>query len=149
MWKTFHQLALPPGLYRLCSYCLPWLAAAGVLLLVTGLGWGLAFAPADYQQGDGYRIIYLHVPSAMGSMGIYAAMAGAAFIGLVWQLKMANLAVAAMAPVGAVCTFIALVTGAAWGETDVGRVVGVGCPAHLRTGAAVSLYGGDCALVGD
>ena len=116
MWKTFHQLALPPGLYRLCSYCLPWLAAAGVLLLATGLGWGLAFAPADYQQGDGYRIIYLHVPSAMGSMGIYAAMAGAAFIGLVWQLKMANLAVAAMAPVGAVCTFIALVTGAAWGK---------------------------------
>ncbi len=116
MWKMFHQLAMPPTLYRLCGYGLPWLAVTSVVVLATGLGWGVAFAPADYQQGDGYRIIYLHVPSAMGSMGIYAAMAGAAFIGLVWQLKMANLAVAAMAPVGAVCTFIALVTGAAWGK---------------------------------
>ncbi len=116
MWKMFHQLAMPPTLYRLCGYCLPWLAAISVVVLATGLIWGLAFAPADYQQGDGYRIIYLHVPSAIGSMGIYAAMAVSAFIGLVWQLKMANLAVAAMAPVGAVCTFIALVTGAAWGK---------------------------------
>ncbi|MGL7786059.1 cytochrome c biogenesis protein CcsA, partial [Salmonella sp. NW820] len=73
------------------------------------------FAPADYQQGEGYRIMYLHVPAAIWSMGIYAAMAVAAFTGLVWQMKMATLAVAAMAPVGAVYTFIALVTGAAWG----------------------------------
>lgn len=79
-----------------------------------GLGLGFGFAPADYQQGQSYRIIYLHVPAAIWSMGIYASMAVAAFIGLVWQMKMANLAVAAMAPVGAVFTFIALVTGSAW-----------------------------------
>ncbi len=60
--------------------------------------------------------MYLHVPAAIWSMGIYAAMAVAAFTGLVWQMKMASLAVAAMAPVGAVYTFIALVTGAAWGK---------------------------------
>ncbi|AIT51048.1 hypothetical protein SEEN554_17150 [Salmonella enterica subsp. enterica serovar Newport str. CVM 21554] len=64
------------------------------------LGPGLWFRPADYQQGESYRIMYLHVPAAIWSMGIYAAMAVAAFTGLVWQMKMASLAVAAMAPVG-------------------------------------------------
>nr|VUD28822.1 cytochrome c-type biogenesis protein CcmC, putative heme lyase for CcmE [Raoultella sp. NCTC 9187] len=86
------------------------------LLLAVGLGWGFVYAPADYQQGESYRIMYLHVPAAMGSMGIYAAMAAAAFVGMVWQVKMADLSVAALAPVGAVCTFIALVSGAAWGK---------------------------------
>lgn len=67
-------------------------------MLTVGWIWGFGFAPADYQQGNSYRIIYLHVPAAIWSMGIYASMAVAAFIGLVWQMKMANLAVAAMAP---------------------------------------------------
>ena len=87
-----------------------------MVLLVTGLVWGFVFAPADYQQGDSYRIMYLHVPAAIWSMGIYASMAIAAFIGLVWQIKMSDLASAAMAPVGAVFTFIALATGSAWGK---------------------------------
>ncbi|SQK75714.1 Cytochrome c-type biogenesis protein CcmC [Tatumella ptyseos] len=60
--------------------------------------------------------MYLHVPAAMWSMGVYASMAIAAFIGLVWQMKMSDLVAAAMAPVGAVFTFIALVTGSAWGK---------------------------------
>ncbi len=81
-----------------------------------GLGPGLWFRPGGLPAGEGYRIMYLHVPAAIWSMGIYAAMAVAAFTGLVWQMKMASLAVAAMAPVGAVYTFIALVTGAAWGK---------------------------------
>ena len=116
MWKTLHQLAMPPRLYQLCGYFVPWLAVACVLVLATGWIWGFGFAPADYQQGQSYRIIYLHVPAAIWSMGIYASMAVAAFIGLVWQMKMANLALAAMAPIGAVFTFIALVTGSAWGK---------------------------------
>lgn len=116
MWKRLHQLAVPSRLYRFCSLCIPACGLASVALLGAGLVWGLAFAPADYQQGDGYRIIYMHVPAAMCSMGLYAAMAGAAFVGLVWQMRMANLAIAAMAPVGAVCTFIALATGSAWGK---------------------------------
>ncbi|MCQ4051883.1 hypothetical protein FK514_27270, partial [Klebsiella pneumoniae] len=66
------------------------------------------FAPADYQQGESYRIMYLHVPAAMWSMGLYLAMAVAAFVGVVWQIKMADLAIAALAPVGAVCTLVAL-----------------------------------------
>ncbi|RFN19014.1 cytochrome c biogenesis protein, partial [Salmonella enterica] len=69
-------------------------------------------APADYQQGEGYRIMYLHVPAAIWSMGIYAAMAVAAFTGLVWQMKMASLAVAAMAPVTSAMKVYTAPTGA-------------------------------------
>ncbi len=116
MWKWLHQLAKPERLYQLCGQLLPWFLLAGVASLLLGWVWGFAFAPADYQQGDSYRIIYIHVPAAMWSMGIYAAMAIAAFCGLVWQLKTADLTAAAMAPVGAVFTFIALVTGSAWGK---------------------------------
>lgn len=116
MWKTLHQLAIPERLYGLCGRFTPWLAALSTLLLVVGLGWGFVYAPADYQQGDSYRIMYLHVPAAMWSMGLYFAMAMAAFVALVWQIKMAELAICALAPVGAACTFIALVSGAAWGK---------------------------------
>ena len=116
MWKALHQLAIPERLYGLCGRWIPWLATLSALLLAVGLGWGFVYAPADYQQGESYRIMYLHVPAAMGSMGIYAAMAAAAFVGMVWQVKMADLSVAALAPVGTVCTFIALVSGAAWGK---------------------------------
>ncbi|NIF30856.1 heme ABC transporter permease [Enterobacter sp. Cy-643] len=116
MWKTLHQLAKPERLYHFCGRLLPWLAILSAVLLLVGCVWGFGIAPADYQQGQSYRIMYLHVPAAMWSMGIYASMAMAAFIGLVWQIKTADLAVMAMAPVGAAFTFIALVTGSAWGK---------------------------------
>lgn len=116
MWKALHQLAMPERLYGLCGRWVPWLATLSGLLLATGLIWGFVYAPADYQQGESYRIMYLHVPTAIGSMGIYLAMAIAAFAGAVWQVKMAELSVAALAPVGAVCTFVALVSGSAWGK---------------------------------
>ncbi|ACR69935.2 heme ABC transporter permease [Edwardsiella ictaluri] len=116
MWKWLHQLAMPERLYRLCGRLTPWLGGLGILFLLAGLIWGFGFAPADYQQGNSYRIMYLHVPAAIWSMGIYAGMAVAAFVGLVWQMKMADLVGAAMAPVGAVFTFIALATGSAWGK---------------------------------
>ncbi|NDL65344.1 heme ABC transporter permease [Acerihabitans arboris] len=116
MWKLLHQWAKPERLYRLCGRLIRWLALAACAALLLGWGWGFGFAPPDYQQGDSVRMLYLHVPAAMWSMGIYAAMAVAAFTGLVWQMRMADLAAAAMAPVGAVFTFIALVTGSAWGK---------------------------------
>ncbi|MCW1877803.1 heme ABC transporter permease [Erwinia sp. INIA-01] len=116
MLKWIHQLSKPERLYRICGLLTPWFAVAGALTLLLGWGWGFGFAPADYQQGDSYRIIYIHVPAAMWSMGVYATMAAAAFVGLVWQWKTADLAAAAMAPIGAVFAFIALVTGAAWGK---------------------------------
>ncbi|WP_374255970.1 heme ABC transporter permease [Yokenella regensburgei] len=116
MWKALHQLAIPERLYGICGRCIAPAALLSALLLVVGYIWGFGYAPADYQQGESYRIMYLHVPAAIWSMGIYASMAIAAFIGLVWQMKMAENAVMAMALPGAVYTFIALVTGSVWGK---------------------------------
>ena len=59
MWKTLHQLAMPPRLYQICGWFIPWLAIASAVVLITGWIWGFGFAPADYQQGQSYRIIYL------------------------------------------------------------------------------------------
>ncbi|MCD1126297.1 heme ABC transporter permease [Jinshanibacter sp. LJY008] len=116
MWKWLHSLAKPETLYRLCGKFIPWLAIAGIISLSAGWIWGFGFAPSDYQQGDSFRIIYIHVPAAIWSMGIYGSMAIAAFIGLIWQMKSADMVASAMAPVGAVFTFIALATGSAWGK---------------------------------
>ncbi|MFY2508086.1 heme ABC transporter permease [Vibrio pectenicida] len=116
MWKWLHPYAKSEIAYQLCGKLLPWFAILSLLLLSLGTVWGLAFAPSDYQQGDSFRIIYIHVPSAMWSMGVYLSMAIAAFIGLVWQVKLSDMAACAMAPIGVVYTFIALVTGAIWGK---------------------------------
>lgn len=116
MWKWLHPYAKPETSYQLCGKLLPWFAVLSFITLTLGTVWGLAFAPADYQQGDSFRIIYIHVPSAIWSMGVYMSMAIAAFIGLVWQIRLSSMAALAMAPIGAVYTFIALITGAVWGK---------------------------------
>uniref|UniRef100_A0A486XVA9 Heme exporter protein C n=1 Tax=Rheinheimera sp. BAL341 TaxID=1708203 RepID=A0A486XVA9_9GAMM len=116
MFKWLHPLAKPQTVYHLAGRLYPWLMGLAVLLLLGGNIWGLAFTPPDYQQGDSYRIIHIHVPSAIMSMGTYAAMATAAFIALVWQVKVAQWSVLAIAPIGAVYTAIALITGMAWGK---------------------------------
>ncbi len=116
MWKWLHPYAKTERAYQLCQTLQPWFWAGALLCLAVGTVWGLAFAPQDYQQGDSFRIIYIHVPSAILSMSTYVAMAVAALVGLVWQWRTAFMAMIAMAPVGAVMTFIALFTGAAWGK---------------------------------
>ncbi|HDR0611948.1 heme ABC transporter permease [Pasteurella multocida] len=116
MWKWLHPYAKSETQYHLCGKFLPLTALLSALLLGVGVVWGLAFAPADYQQGNSFRIMYVHVPTAIWSMGVYGSMAIAAFIALVWQIKQANLAMIAMAPIGALFTFLALVTGAVWGK---------------------------------
>jgi len=80
------------------------------------LVWGLAFAPADYQQGDSFRIIYVHVPTAALSMAIYMAMAITAAISLIWRMRLAAIISRNCAPIGAACTFLALATGSLWGK---------------------------------
>ncbi|BFQ93891.1 heme ABC transporter permease [Gallibacterium anatis] len=120
MWKWLHPYAKPETQYRICQRLIPFLGIASLLVLMIAMIWGLAFAPADYQQGNSFRIMYIHVPAAIWSMGIYASMAIAALVALVWQIKQANLAMVAMAPIGAVFTFLALVTGAVWGKPTWG-----------------------------
>ncbi len=116
MWKFFHQLASPPHFYRIAGYLIPWFGVAALILIVAGTYGGLVLAPADYQQGDGFRIIYVHVPSASMSLFAYTLMATAAGIGLIWRIKLAHAVAAAVAPVGASFTFLALATGSIWGK---------------------------------
>lgn len=116
MWKWLGQYAKPERAYQLCNTLQPYFAVVAVISLVVGVIWGLAFAPQDYQQGDSFRIIYIHVPSAILSMSTYVAMAVAALVGMVWQWRTAYMTMIAMAPIGAVMTFVALFTGAAWGK---------------------------------
>ncbi|KGK00559.1 heme ABC transporter permease [Thalassotalea sp. ND16A] len=116
MWKWLHPYANPEVSYHFTGKLIPWFSAISVILLVFGLGLALAFSPADYQQGESVRIFYLHVPAAMLSMGIYLGMAIAALTALVWQMKLAEASIAALAPIGATFTAIALLTGAAWGK---------------------------------
>lgn len=99
---------------------MPWLLAGGLLLLIAGLVWGLAFAPKDYLQGNSYRIIFIHVPSAFLAQSIYISMAVAAVVTLVWRMKLADVFVKAIAPVGLMFTFLALFTGAVWGKPTWG-----------------------------
>ena len=74
MWKFFHKLASPPHFYRIARIMVPWFAVPGLLLIAYGTYAGLFVAPADYQQGDAFRIIYVHVPSAYLSMMEYMIM---------------------------------------------------------------------------
>ena len=120
MWKWLHPYANPEVSYHFTGKLIPWFSKLTFLLLSIGMIWALLFVPADYQQGNSFRIFYLHVPAAILSMSIYVAMATAALSSLVWQIKLADASAAAMAPVGAVFTAIALITGAAWGRPTWG-----------------------------
>src|SRR5579871_3533902 len=115
-WTWLHRLGSPPYVYGLARRLVPWCAAAAVLLLLAGLWGGLVLAPPDYQQGDGFRIIYVHAPSAWLSLMVYSTMALAAAVGLIWRIKVAHAVAAACAPIGASFTAAALVTGALWGR---------------------------------
>ncbi len=116
MWKFLHKLASPPHFYDLAANIIPWFAVSALLLIAYGTVAGLFFAPADYQQGDAFRIIYVHVPAAYLSMLAYSAMAISAGIGLIWRMKLAHAVAAGAAPLGAWFTFLALATGSIWGR---------------------------------
>ncbi len=115
-WIWLHKLASPPYAYRIAGRLAPWFGWPAFLLIVAGLYGGFVLAPADYQQGEGFRILYVHAPSAWMSMFIYSTMAVAAGIGLIWRIKLAHAVAAASAPIGAWFTFAALATGSLWGK---------------------------------
>ncbi|MDG6237804.1 heme ABC transporter permease [Glaesserella parasuis] len=116
MWKWLHPYAKSETQYHLLGKVQPWLTVLSFLLLSAAFIIGLAFAPKDYQQGDSYRIIFIHVPAAIWSMGVYGSMAVVALIAAVWQIRQAHLAMISMAPIGMVFAFLSLVTGAIWGK---------------------------------
>ena len=105
MWKLFYQLASPKTFYRLTGRMIPSLSMVAFFALFSGLLWGLAFAPSDYQQGDAFRIIYVHVPCAFLSMALYAAMGFLAVLLLVWRIKLAGLMLSVCAQTGACMAF--------------------------------------------
>jgi heme exporter protein C len=114
MW--LHRLASPPTFYAFAERLRPWLAGVTTALLAYGVVGGLFLAPPDYQQGEGFRIIYMHVPAAWMSLFAYSVMAGAATIALIWRIKLAESVLTACAPIGASFTALALVTGMLWGK---------------------------------
>jgi heme exporter protein C len=111
-----HRFANPARFLRIARAVLPWSAAATVLTLVPGLWLGLYGSPPDYQQGDTVRIMYVHVPAAWMAMFVYATIAVASAVALVWRHPLADLAARAAAPIGAGFTLIALATGSLWGR---------------------------------
>ncbi|MDG1207473.1 MAG: heme ABC transporter permease [Pseudomonadales bacterium] len=95
---------------------LPWLSAAALLTLIVGTVWALLFAPADYQQGESVRIMYMHVPTSILAQSSYMMMATAAAVFLIWRIKLADIALQCIAPIGASITALALITGSLWGK---------------------------------
>ena len=117
---NWFYFAAPQRFYRLAGQLLPWCFMLASLLAVWGLYIGLWLAPTDAQQGEAYRIIFVHVPTAWMSMVVYLAMAGWAGVGLVFNSRLASMMACALAPTGALMTFLALWTGALWGKPTWG-----------------------------
>ncbi|MGY0218977.1 heme ABC transporter permease [Endozoicomonadaceae bacterium StTr2] len=119
-WTFFHKLGSPKWFYEISGRWLPWLVISSAILMTVGLVWGLLFAPPDYLQGNSYRIIFIHVPSAFLAQATYVMMAVAGAVALIWRMKLADWALKCGAPIGASFTVMALVTGAVWGKPTWG-----------------------------
>ncbi|HEX7156873.1 MAG TPA: heme ABC transporter permease CcmC [Burkholderiaceae bacterium] len=110
------RYAAPPEFYRLTGRLVPWFAALAAVLGLIGLYLGFFVAPTDAQQGESYRIIFIHVAAAWMAMFIYVVMAFWAGMGLVFNTRMSSIMACALAPTGALMAFVALWTGALWGR---------------------------------
>lgn len=116
MFESLTKYASPQIAYRLAGRLVPWFGWTAALLFIAGLYGGLVYAPPDYQQGDGFRIIYVHVPAAWMSLFVYMVMASAGAAGLIWKTKVSDAVARNCAPLGAAFTFLALTTGSLWGK---------------------------------
>jgi heme exporter protein C len=112
-WFKFSS---PQNFYYLAGRMLPWFAALALVLTVVGLWISFFVAPTDAQQGEGYRIIFVHVPASQMSMFIYLVMAAWAGVGLAFNTRLSGMMASALAPTGALFAFLSLVTGALWGK---------------------------------
>ncbi len=124
MWKkiklAFHKLGSPALFYGFATRLTPWLWGAFAILATVGIYQALWVVPPDYQQGDSYRILFIHVPAAWQAMMTYITMAILAFITLVWRIRIAEIMAMVSAPIGAALTLICLATGALWGKPTWG-----------------------------
>jgi heme exporter protein C len=116
----WHRLANPARFQRFAGWVTPWLLLGMIGFMTTGLYFGLYDSPIDYQQKDTVRIMYVHVPAAWLAMMTYSTLAISGFIFLVWRHPLADVAGAAAAPIGAMFTALALITGAIWGQPTWG-----------------------------
>ena len=114
--RWFHQLGSPPYFDRFASRWGPWGYALGLAMMLVGVYGALFQVPADYQQGDSFRILYIHVPAAWMSMAVFGLMAVYAAIALIWRIKLAEILAMACAAPGAAFTLVTLVTGMIWGK---------------------------------
>jgi len=117
---NWFKYAAPQRFYALSGTLIPYCVAVAVIATIVGLTIGLLIAPSDHQQGESYRIIFIHVPAAWMSMIIYLAVAFWAAIGLIFNARLASMFALALAPTGALMTFIALWTGSLWGKPTWG-----------------------------
>jgi heme exporter protein C len=113
---NWHRFANPTRFSRTSARIVPWSAALTVVLTVWGLYLALFASPADYQQGETVRIMYIHVPAAWMALFTYVVMATAAAAGLIWRHPLADIAAKSCAPIGAGFTALALITGSLWGQ---------------------------------
>jgi heme exporter protein C len=116
-WTTF---AAPSRFEPLAAALVPWCWGVCLIFALMGLYMGFMVAPSDFQQGQAYRIIFIHVPAAWMSMLIYVAMAMWAAVGWAFRIRLASMMARALAPTGAMFTFLALWTGALWGKPTWG-----------------------------
>lgn len=114
--RGIYDLANPVRFERLARLALPWLVAATAVLMSVGLYYALFNSPADYQQGESVRIMYVHVPAAWMALFCYTVVAGASAVGFIWKHPLADVAAKEAAPIGASFTLLALVTGSIWGK---------------------------------
>ena len=123
-WKILKKwlisMGSPPFFVKWTSLLLPWLYPFSFFVLILGLIWGIGFAPTDFKQGDVYRIIFIHVPSAILGQSIYLLMAVFGFICLIWRAKIAGMLLRAAAPLGVSFTLLALISGSVWGKPTWG-----------------------------
>jgi heme exporter protein C len=113
--KLYHQFASPKTYIILVNKIYPYILYFSLFVYIFALIWGLGFTPPDYIQGNSFRIIYLHVPASFLSQSLYLGMAIAASVFLIWKVKLAAYIIKSIAPIGALVTFIALVSGSIWG----------------------------------
>ena len=117
---SIFRYASPPMFYPIAGRLVPWFAAIAIVLAAVGLYIGFLVAPTDFQQGESYRIIYIHVPAAWMGMFTYLVMAGWSAASLIWRTRLSAMMAEALAPTGAMFTFIALWSGAFWGRPTWG-----------------------------